>query len=169
MVAGLANDQAKIELWRGEVYRLPEAILSDKDIWRFVEENLERAEEMGRALNGAARALATQLLTLGDRQPHKDDVIKLVQSFPHQAAYWSALEGQFANWIVRLGPDFEEQQARLEQDWLKTLQREALRAWQLTKLAAGDDARALRAIHKSEGILLAYIYKGKEEAGAKGN
>lgn len=169
MVAGLANDQAKVELWRGEVYRLPEAILSDKDIWRFVEENLKRAEEMGGALNGAARALATQLLTLGDRQPHKDDVSKLVQSFPHQAAYWSALEGQFANWIVRLGPDFEEQQARLEQDWLKTLQREALRAWQLTKLAAGDDARALRAIHKSEGILQAYIYKGKEVAGAKGN
>ncbi|GIW33817.1 type I-E CRISPR-associated protein Cse1/CasA [Meiothermus sp.] len=168
MVAGQANDQAKIELWRGEVYRLPEAILSDQDIWRFVEQNLERAEEMGGALNGAARVLAKELLTLGDRQPHKDDVNKLVQSFPHQVAYWSALEGHFADWIVRLGPDFEEQQARLEQDWLKILRREALRAWKLTILAAGDDARALRAIHKSEGILLAHIY-GREVAGAKGN
>lgn len=170
MVAGQANDQAKIELWRGEVYRLPEAILSDKDIWRFVEENLERAEEMGRALNGAARALATQLLTLGDRQPHKDDVSKLVQSFPHQVAYWSALETQFAAWIEQLGLDFEQRQSRLEKAWLETLRREALRAWKLTALAAGDDARALRAIHKSEGILLTHIYKERKEVmGAKGN
>lgn len=168
MVAGQANDQAKVELWRGEVYRLPEAILSDKDIWRFVEDNLERAEKMGRALDGAARALATQLLTLGDRQPHKDDVNKLVQSFPHQVAYWSALETQFTAWLEQLGLDFEQHQSRLEKAWLETLRREALRAWKLTVLAAGDDARALRAIHKSEGILLAHIY-GREVAGAKGN
>lgn len=169
MVSGLANDQAKIELWRGEVYRLPEAVLSDKDIWSFVGRNLEKAEEMGKALNGAARALATELLTLGDRQPHKDDVSRLVQSFPHQSVYWSALEGQFIGWVQQLGLDFESKQERLEQAWQETLRREALRAWQLTKLAAGDDARALRAIHKSEGILLAHIYKGKEETGAKGN
>ncbi|MBS3933334.1 MAG: type I-E CRISPR-associated protein Cse1/CasA [Truepera sp.] len=159
MVAGQANDQAKVELWRGEIFRLPEAILSDKDIWRFVEENLERAEEMGRALNGAARVLATQLLTLGDRRPHKDDVNKLVQSFPHQAAYWSALEGQFTGWIQQLSLDFETKQERLKQTWQAVLLREALRAWQLTKLAAGDDARALRAIYKSEGILLAHIHQ----------
>lgn len=30
---------------------------------------------------------------------------------------------------------------------MQVLRREALRAWQLTKLAAEDDARALRAIH----------------------
>jgi CRISPR system Cascade subunit CasA len=166
MVAGQANDQAKIELWRGEVYRLPEAILSDRDVWRFVEENLEKAEEMGKALNGAAFALAKELLSLGDRQPSNDDVNKLVQSFPHQIAYWSALEGQFADWIVRLGPDFEHQQAQLERDWLKTLQHEAQQAWRLTTLAAGDDARALRAIYKSEGVLLAHIYKQKEAMGA---
>jgi len=166
MVAGQANDQAKIELWRGEVYRLPEAILSDKDVWRFVEENLEKAEEMGKALNGAAFALAKELLSLGDRQPSNDDVNKLAQSFPHQIAYWSALEGQFADWIVRLGPDFEHQQAQLERDWLKALQHEAQQAWRLTTLAAGDDARALRAIYKSEGVLLAHIYKQKEAMGA---
>jgi CRISPR system Cascade subunit CasA len=124
---------------------------------------------MGEALNGAAQALATELLTMGNRQPHKDDVSRLVQSFPHQAAYWSALEGQFADWILRLGPDFLEQQARLEQDWQQTLKREALRAWELTALAAGNDARALRAIHKSEGILLSHIYKRKGVVGAKGN
>ncbi len=164
MVAGLANDQAKIELWRGEVYRLPEAILSDKDVWRFVEENLERAEEMGRALNGAAFALAKELLSQGDRQPSKDDVNKLVRSFPHQIAYWSALETQFAAWIEQLGLDFEQHQPRLEQAWQETLRREALRAWRLTVLAAGDDARALRAVHKSEGILLSKLPSLRKEA-----
>ena len=169
MVAGQANDRAKIELWRGETYRLPEAILGKADLHVFVKKCLDQAEEMGEALNGAARALATELLTMGDRQPHKDDVSRLVQSFPHQAAYWSALEGQFADWILRLGPDFLEQQARLEQDWQQTLKREALRAWELTALAAGNDARALRAIYKSEGILLSHIYKRKGVVGAKGN
>lgn len=169
MVSGLANDQAKIELWRGEIYRLPEAVLGDRDIWSFVRRNLEKAEEMGKALNKAARSLAEGLLTMGDRKPHKDDVSRLAQSFPHQTAYWSALEGQFADWVQKLGLDFESKQKGLEQAWQETLRREALRAWQLTKLAAGDDARALRAIHKSEGILLAHVYKGKEETGAKGN
>ncbi len=168
MVSGLANDQAKIELWRGEIYRLPEAILGDEDIRGFVEGNLEKAEDMGKALNGAARALATHLLTQGERQPHKDDVNKLVQGFPHQIAYWSALEARFLDWIQRLGPDFEKAQGRLEKDWQEALKQEALRAWQLTRLAAGDDAKALRAIHKSEGILLGHIY-GKEGVGAKGN
>jgi CRISPR system Cascade subunit CasA len=166
-VAGFANDQAKIELWRGEVYRLPEAILSDREVWRFIEENLEKAEAMGRVLHNAARALAKELLTLGDRQPHKDDVSKLAQSFPHQTTYWTTLESRFSEWLGRLGIDFDD--ARLAQDWQRIIKQEALRAWQFTRLAAGDDARALRAIYKSEGILLGHIYKQKEVAGAKGS
>ncbi|RIH85406.1 CRISPR-associated protein CasA/Cse1 [Meiothermus luteus] len=169
MAAGQANDKqakAKIKLWRGEVYRLPEAILSDKDIWRFVEENLERAEEMGRALDRAAFALAKELLSLGGRQPSKEDVNNLVQSFPHQIAYWSALEAQFAAWIEGLGLDFEQHQSHLEKRWQEVLEREALRAWRLTVLAVGDDARALRAVHKSEGVLLGHIHKQKEVTGA---
>lgn len=171
MVAGQASEKAKakIELWRGEIYRLPEAILSEADLRVFVERCLNEAEEMGGVLNGAARALAAELLTMGDRQPHKDDVSRLAQSFPHQVAYWSALEGHFADWISQLGPDFERQQTWLERAWREILQREALRAWRLAALAAGDDARALRAVHKAEGILLAHIYKQKEVVGAKGN
>ena len=167
MVAGQANDQAKVELWRGEIYRLPEAILGEADLHVFVKGCLEEAEAVGEALNRAAWALASALLTMGDRQPHRDDVSKLVKGFPHQAAYWSALEGEFANLINRLGPGFEQQQAQIKQDWTQTLQREALRAWRLAALAAGDDARALRAIHKSEGLLLSRIYGRKEAVGAK--
>lgn len=169
MVAGQASDQAKVELWRGEIYRLPEAILGETDLRAFVEQCLNEAEVMGEVLNGAARALAAGLLSMGDRKPHKDDVSKLARSFPHQVAYWSALEGHFADWISQLGPDFEKQQARLERAWREILQREALQAWRLAALAAGDDARALRAVHKGEGILLAHIYKQKEVVGAKGS
>jgi CRISPR system Cascade subunit CasA len=166
LVSGQANDQAKVELWRGEIYRLPEAILSEADLHIFVKQCLDEADKMGSALNSAARALAAQLLTLGDRQPHKDDVSKLVKSFPHQTAYWSALEAHFGAWVQRLGLDFEEQQTQLEKDWLEVLKAEALKAWSLTTRAAGDDARALRAVQKSEGILLAQIYPSKEAVGA---
>lgn len=167
MVAGQANDQAKIELWRWELYRLPEAVLGERELHPFVKECLDEAEAVGEALNRAARALASALLTTGDRKPDKDDVRKLVEGLPHQAAYWSALEGEFANLINRLGPDFEGQQAQIKQDWTETLKREALRAWSLAALAAGDDARALRAVYKSEGLLLSRIYGRKEAAGAK--
>lgn len=167
MVAGQANDQAKVELWRGEIYRLPEAILGEADLHLFVKECLDEAEAVGEALNRAAWALASALLAMGDRQPHKDDVSKLVQGLPHQAAYWSALEGEFANLINRLGSDFEGQQAQIKQDWTETLKREALRAWRLAALAAGDNARALRAINKCEGLLLSRIYGRKEAVGAK--
>lgn len=167
MVAGQANREAKVELWRGEIYRLPEAILGEADLHLLVKECLDEAEAVGEALNRAAWALASALLTMGDRQPHRGDVSKLVQGLPHQAAYWSALEGEFANLINRLGPGFEQQQAQIKQDWTQTLQREALRAWRLAALAAGDDARALRAIHKGEGLLLSRIYGRKEAVGAK--
>lgn len=111
--------------------------MGETDLRAFVEQCLNEAEVMGEVLNGAARALAAGLLSMGDRKPHKDDVSKLARSFPHQVAYWSALEGHFADWISQLGPDFEKQQARLERAWREILQREALQAWRLAALAAG--------------------------------
>lgn len=164
MVLGQANDQAKVEFWRGEHYSLPATLLGDYDLRELIRSCLELAEETGQRLNGAARALAERLLTAGDRRPHKDDIARLAASFPHQAAYWSALEEEFATWLARLGPDAVARTGEHRRDWLRVVDREARRAWRLTAEVSGDDARALRAVYASEGLLLAYLARRRKEA-----
>lgn len=164
LALGQANDQAKIEFWRMERYRLAPALLGDPDARELIRGCLALADETGQRLNAAARALAKRLLARGDREPHKDDIRKLVESFPHGAAYWSALEGAFAGWLAGLGPDVATRTGEHRRAWLATVDRQARDAWALTARAAGDDARALRAIFASEGLLLAYLAKQRKEA-----
>jgi CRISPR system Cascade subunit CasA len=115
-------------------------------------------------LNRAARALAGKLLSHGEREPHKDDITKLVGNFPHGSAYWSTLERDFATWLADLGPESLQRMDATKRDWLKKVELAARDAWALTARAAGDDALALRAIFASEGLLLAYLAKQRKEA-----
>lgn len=163
-VIGQANDQAKIEFWRMERYQLPVALLGDLDLRTLITESLTLADETGQRLNGAARALARKLLSQGKRDPHKDDVGKLVGSFPHGAAYWSELERDFAEWLTGLGVDDLQHMSATKRRWLEQVDRRARQAWALTIRSVGDDARALRAIFDSEGVLLVYLAKQRKEA-----
>lgn len=164
LVLGQANDQAKVEFWRMERYRLPATLLDSHDLRDLIATCLQRANDTGQRLNGAARALAARLLTIGERKPHKDDVTALVNSFPHDAAYWSGLERAFADWLARLGADADRRIAAHRRAWRDTVDRQARAAWALTARAAGDDARALRAVFASEGLLLAYLAQQRKEA-----
>lgn len=164
LVIGQANEQAKIEFWRMERYQLPTALLGDPDLRTLITESLTLADETGQRLNGAARALAKKLLSQGKRDPHKDDISKLVGSFPHGAAYWSGLERDFAEWLAGLGPDDLQQMSATKRRWVAQVARRARDAWALTARSVGDDARALRAIFDSEGILLVYLTKQRKEA-----
>lgn len=166
MVLGQANDQAKIEFWRAERYQLPAALLGKHELRQQIRQSLELADETGRHLNNAARALAERLLTAGDRRPHKDDIARLAASFPHSAAYWSALEEEFAGWLAELGPDAVERRDEHQRDWFIVVDRQARRAWDLTTRAAGDDARALRAIFASEGLLMAHLARQRRKEAA---
>jgi CRISPR system Cascade subunit CasA len=161
-VFGLSNDQAKIQLWRSESFRLPDAALTDFDVYGFVRSQLEAAEETGSYLRSAGRALAANLLSAGDRSPHKDDISKLAASFPHLSHYWSTLEREFAGLLERLPGDpdvFQAQQRALENGWLDILARTARQAFDLAAVSAGDDARALRAIESSRRVLETHLWK----------
>lgn len=164
LVLGQANDQAKVEFWRMERYVLPATLLGNFDLREMIDICLQLANDTGQRLNGAARALAERLLTEGERKPHKDDVTRVANSFPHGAAYWSGLERAFAEWLARLGSDAVDRTSVHQRDWLATVERQARAAWALTARAVGDDARALRAIFASEGLLLAYLAKQRKEA-----
>lgn len=164
LVLGQANDQAKVEFWRMERYQLPATLLDSYDLRTLIATCLQLANDTGQRLNGAARALAERLLTTGERKPHKDDVARLANSFPHGAAYWSALERAFTEWLAALGPDAVARTGSHQRTWLATVDRQARAAWALTARAAGADARALRAVFASEGLLLAYLAQQRKEA-----
>lgn len=164
LILGQANDKAKVDFWRLERYQLPATLLGDPDFHTLIAQSLKLADETGQRLNGAARALAKKLLSQGKRDPHKDDVTRLSSSFPHMAAYWSALEREFALWLAGLGPADVLRMDATKRRWLDTVDREARRAWALTARSVGDDARALRAIFDSEGLLLVYLAKQRKEA-----
>lgn len=163
---GQATNKAKVEFWRAERYQLPAALLGKHELRQLIRQSLELADETGRQLNGAARALAERLLTAGDRRPHKDDITRLAASFPHSVAYWSALEEEFAGWLAGLGPDAVERRDERQRDWSIAVDRQARRAWDLTTRAAGDDARALRAIFASEGLLMAHLARQRRKEAA---
>lgn len=153
MVLGATNDRAKFELWRQELHLLPQALSSDQssDAVSVIQRALEGAENLGKSLNHAARVLAAKLLSRGERSPHKDDVTRMVNSFPTYAAYWSTLDRAFPRLLEGLSKNFDPSQVL--QDWNLQLKQAAERAWRLTCLAAGDDAFALRAIYVADGLL----------------
>jgi CRISPR system Cascade subunit CasA len=162
---GQANDQAKVELWRHEHYRLPAALLTQPGGQVLVEGCLKQADTAGDALNLAARALARRLLTSGERQPHKDDVSRLVRSLPHGEVYWSRLEGEFARWLAALGSDAAARPTPHRRRWAETVIDAARRAWEQTVLAAGEDAQALRAVYASERLLFKGLAALRDKGG----
>jgi len=154
-IFGLSNgtQEAKIDFHRFQRYLLPEAISEDResDVAGTLHQALMDAEELGKVLDGAARALAKALLAHGNRKLDEGDVSRMVSGFPTASSYWSALEGAFTQLLAQLTPDYLA--PRVEAFWLERMLTASKRAWEKTREAAGDDAYALRAIYGAEGIL----------------
>jgi len=169
LVAGLSNDRAKIEQWRTELFRLPSAILTDRDVYEPVALALARAEENARVLADASRRIAQNLLARGDRKLASSDVGNLVSTLPGVSLYWSMLQGHFAGLLSRLDPGFDHDTVALF--WEECIYHALDRAWQYTTRSVGTNATALRAVARAEGYLsphMADIYSrlhGSREIG----
>lgn len=151
---GNVKAKAKVDYTRQEYYRLPAALKADRygDVFTVFERSLALAENVGKALNSAARALAQHLLSHGgEREPSEGDVSSMVRSFPTLTAYWSALDRAFAALLERLEVDFNPNE--VQDFWREQVRQTRNEAWRLTRLAAGDDASALRAIYIGENKL----------------
>lgn len=154
IVLGATNDKAKFEFWRTERYALPEAISANRtdDVYALLKDALEEAEALGKSLYSAAYTLARKLLSHGGRDPDKNDVKNMVNSFPTAAAYWGELDRTFPELLKRLTADFKPKE--VQRFWAEQLLKTSDRAWTLTRNAAGDDAFALRALYSAEGGLM---------------
>lgn len=162
MVAGISNDQAKIELWRAEFFELPPAILSDRDVYELVKTALNEAEESGRQLNRASLAVAEGLLSSGPRSPSSDDKYNLVRSLPGLAHYWSGLETHFPGFLSSVTAEAEEDGVKTK--WREVLYRTLRGAWEHTTRAVGNDARALRAVARADRALQPHLAELRKKA-----
>lgn len=154
-VFGQVTDQGKAFSYRQEGYTLPHAFVEDPQ--RFTDEvytALEDAKNAGGGLKQALRRLVAETLSRGgEREPHKDDVNKLMEQLPAEATFWARLEAPFRQYLAALDDSPTDAAA----EWRRTLTRTAWDAWALACQGVGDGAAALRAASIAKGILVSTL------------
>jgi CRISPR system Cascade subunit CasA len=161
LILGQANDQGKLEMWRTEYFRLPDALMGNRDVRDTLVKLLGEAETTGSALGSSTFNLARWLLLLIASRPLlTDDITKMKNSFGSQKVYWSTLETNFAALLEMLVEDYDER--AVEEFWLLQISSAARNAWQHALKSAGLTPRAHQAAARSEraiSIQLAVIAK----------
>jgi CRISPR system Cascade subunit CasA len=150
LVAGQANDKAKIEYWRMERFTLPRAMAGDHYIRSEIRTLLAMAEEAQTSLWHACKTFARDLLSRGEREPAAKDISNFIRQMPVIDNYWSSLETRFHQ-VLR---EFTEERDfwDVRHLWL-TFVRDALNAaWSGHRASVSTgDAWAIRALAKAEG------------------
>jgi len=160
---GLCSDRAKIDFWRRERIPLPLELLADEALVENLRDALIAAENGGRAVWGATRNLAERLMAPeGEGKPDKDAVKSLSRSLGSEARYWASLDLPFRQMLPRL----PERPNETLDAWDRTVLGAARRAFELAAEAAGNSARALRAVVNARAALernLAGITRKQEQ------
>lgn len=106
---------------------------------------------MGNGLWSAVKQLAEELLKKdGSRNPDPADIRKLSEQITAVPTFWQMLEALFRQYLLNLDGDPE----RATSEWNATLRRTALQSWNIAREAAGLNAVGLRAVQKSQVLLL---------------
>lgn len=152
VVFGQLTDQGKAFAMRQETYTLPQRFIENPEHFHeYVKGSLETATMVGNALWSAVKHLAEELLKKdGSRSPDPADIRKLSEQIPAVTTYWQRLETPFREYLLNL--DGDPVQAALE--WNAQLRRIALQSWNIAQEAAGLNGIGLRAVQKSQGLLL---------------
>lgn len=141
----------KIDNQRFEEYIFPLTYREDEELFSFFLELLNEADETQKRLNASVWHLSISLLTISNQNQDKDNISKIRDSFSHGDSYWSHMEQAFHHLLSMLQADYDEVEvfAYWKGEQVKALQK----AWHTVEIAAGTDARALRALSKSGGII----------------
>ncbi len=149
MIHGQANDKAKIEFWRMERFELPRALAGDYPIRGEIRQLLVDAEDANSALWSSCRMYARSILSRGDRDPEKKDVVAFIKQMPVAAAYWSLLEARFHEILSEISLDRDTEDVRA--CWLGSVREALSSAWgKHAEAVSGGDAWAIRALMKAE-------------------
>jgi CRISPR system Cascade subunit CasA len=145
---GLCTDKAKVNFWRHEPLSVPLEYLNlaDSTLVNSLESAINLAEEVGEAVRGAARTLATRLLAPDERTPDKNQVWAVVDSLAADEVYWSRLEEPFRQLLTDLPGPAEHQKRQVDAWFRETLSGNARAAFATTAGQLDHSARALRAL-----------------------
>lgn len=146
---------ANVDFWRMELFSLPEALLSDKEIREDIRQLLSVVEDAGSSLRSSLWAFYKSVVTHGDRDLTKQEteaLKKAVANSPTLQWLWSSLGSSFQDRLNEFKLDSDPDDIRL--GWLKVV-RAALRdAWeQHAASVSTGDAWAIRALVRAEGAI----------------
>lgn len=151
MVLGQASDQAKVLLWRSEVFPLRKTVHNSNEARDLIRWCLSQAEESGNALAVVGRHLARDLVARSANGPDPEEVSRLANTFPLLSQFWSALEAAFPMLLVSLVSGYDDAQVRAS--WLERLIAAARKAWNGTLQSIGTSAQAIRAAELADRVL----------------
>ena len=151
-VAGLANDQAKILLWRHDRLDAPAQVLCDPDMAVRVGSLLGEAEEIALALRIATRRLCEIFLAPlstdargkpveGAMKADPDRVTALADAVDTRPTYWARLESGFHCLLLQL----VENPETASNNWKDCVEREARTAFSEALDSLGDSPKTLKA------------------------
>lgn len=146
LVLGMRGDQAAIKLSRAERLYVPWEVLSDAERASHLREASHVVERIGVAVRMAAREGARQVLSPGDRDPHKDDIGRLCDSLGADRTYWSLLATGFTTFLRELADSPEAALAALQ----TYAERSARTAVRTTCGTLGSGARHAKALAAAE-------------------
>jgi CRISPR system Cascade subunit CasA len=160
LALGMANNQAKVDFYRSEHCPLPLRYLTEKTLVERLDEALTMAEGVRGQLWGAARTLATLLLspesdTDAGRQPAREDLDSLTNQWAIERDYWSRLEIPFRHALEALPGDVEGTLA----DWRVRLRRTAWAAFDRVADDLEHDPHNLKAAVRAREQLTAGLRK----------
>ena len=160
MALGMANNQAKVYFYRAEYNPLPLEYLTNPTLVGRLDEALKMTEDVRNKLWGAARTLATYIISPqadaeGAHKPDPKDLENLTARWAIDRDYWGQLEIPFRRLVEKLPDDVE---GTLER-WQQTLRRTAWTAFDRVANDLEHDPRNLKATVYARGQLAAGLGK----------
>jgi CRISPR system Cascade subunit CasA len=157
---GMANNQARVDFYRDEQMPLPMRYLTEQALVERLDEALKMTEDVRNQLWGAARTLATYLLSpqadaSEARKPDRKDLDSMTGQWAVERDYWSHLEISFRELVEDLpgGPELALK------GWCATLRRTAWRAFDGVAHNVGAGPRGLKAEVRAREQLAAGLAK----------
>ncbi|MCC5877792.1 MAG: type I-E CRISPR-associated protein Cse1/CasA [Candidatus Sumerlaeia bacterium] len=152
-VIGMANDKAKLLLWRHERFRLPAKFFTDESAYDRLRQALETAQLADKCLHLALRLYAEEFLTMGNRSPDTKDLSNHIRAISRKESYWAALESCFHRFLQQI---MEEDSMNI---WKADVVSSIERAFGDSINSCDTSPRHLRAATKARGYFNGLLYK----------
>jgi CRISPR system Cascade subunit CasA len=145
-VFGMANEQAKVELWRHERVPVYPAVLDEPARWDHLVEAMKAADKEAKRLGEAVKHLAKHV--------RGHEWAAFAGTLAAEPRYWSALDAPFFDFLKALATAPLDALGAPLDDWKKGLRKASLAALRAAAEPLARRARMLQALAEAETLLL---------------